>query len=79
MYPQWGSKGQSPLVGVRAKPLEARAFSKMRLEFVQQVDGSIIKKLLIKSYYVFPFFKLKSGTANAVQAVAVPTALNFDK
>ena len=40
-YPQKGSKGQSPLVGVRGKPPEASAFSKWdSLEFVQQVDDS---------------------------------------
>ena len=34
---------------VRAKPHEASTFSKMRLEFVQQVDGTTITKVLIKS------------------------------
>ena len=48
----------------------------MRLEFVQQVDGTIITKLVIKSFS--PLFKLKSGTAIAVPAVAVPLiALDF--
>ena len=73
LYPQWGCKGQSPLVGVRLRSsLKLALFSKMRLEFVQQVDGTIITKFLIKSLCFLPFFKLKSGTANAV---AVPTAL----
>ena len=52
----WGSpagiQGTEPLGGGEGeKPPEARAFSKMRLEFVQQVDGtiSIITKVLIKS------------------------------
>ena len=52
--------------GVRvAKPREARAFLKMRLEFVQQVDGTMITKVLIKSIFL-SWKKL---------AVAVPTAL----
>ena len=57
--------------GQEAKPPKASSFLKMILEFVQQVDGTIITK---KSLF-FPFLKLKSGTANAVPAVAVPTAL----
>ena len=69
-------KGQSPFgEGQGAKPPEGSTFSKMRLEFVHQVDGTIITKLLTKSLCFFPFFKLKSGTANAVLAVAVQTAL----
>ena len=47
----------------------------MRLEFVHQVDGTIITKLVTKSLCFFPVFKLKSGMANAVPAVAVPTPL----
>ena len=50
----------------------------MRLEFVHQVDGTIITKLLTKSLCFFPFFTLKSGTANVVSAVAVPTALELE-
>ena len=37
----------------------------MRLEFVQQVDGPLITKVLIKRFFP-PFFKLKGGMANAV-------------
>ena len=78
LYSQWGSKarkGQTPLVGVRGQsPLKLVLFFKNELEFVQQVDGTIITKLIIKSY-VFSFFKLKSDMANAVSAVVVPTAL----
>ena len=76
--PPAGIKGGEPVGGGQgAKPPVASAFSKMRLEFVQQVDGTIITKLVIKSY-VFSFFKLKSGTANAVpgRSPAVPTALH---
>ena len=71
-------QGAEPLGGGQgAKPPEGGTFSKMRLEFVHQVDGTIIIKLLTKSVcFFFPFFKLKSGTANAVPAVVVPTPLN---
>ena len=55
LYLLQGCKGQSPLVGVRGtKPPEGSAFSKMKLEFVHQVDGTIITKLLTKSLF-FPF------------------------
>ena len=74
--PPAGIEGAEPLGGGQgAKPPEGSAFSKMRLEFVHQVDGTIITKLLTKKFFFFPFFKLKSGTANAVPAVAVPTTL----
>ena len=67
-------QGTEPLGGGQgAKPPEASAFSKMRLEFVKQVDGTIVTKLLIKSLCFSPFFKLKRGTANAgVRTLAVP-------
>ena len=53
LYTQRGFKGHSPLVGVGGTAPEASAFSKMRLEFVQKVDGTIITKLLIKSFFLF--------------------------
>ena len=69
-----GIKGADSVGGGQGtKPPEASTFSKMRLEFVQQVDGTIITKLIIKSYVV-SIFKLKNGMANAVPAVVVLTA-----
>ena len=77
VVPPAGIKGGEPVGGGQgAKPPVASAFSKKRLQFVQQVDGTIITKLVIKSY-VFSFYKRKSGTANAVSVVAVPTALIY--
>ena len=67
--PSGDPRGRAPLWG------SGGAFSKMRLEFVQQIDSIIITKLLIKKGFFFPCFKLKSGTANAVPALAVPMAL----
>ena len=76
VVPPAGIQGAEPLDGGQgAKPPEGSAFSKMRLEFVHQVDDTIITKLLTKSLCFFLFFKLKSGTANAIPAVAVPTPL----
>ena len=56
VVPPVGIKGVDPVGGGQgAKPPEASAFSKMRLEFVQQADGTIITKLVIKSYVFFLF------------------------
>ena len=55
VVPPAGIKEGEPVGGGQGvKPPVASAFSKMRLEFVQQVDGTIITKLVIKSY-VFLF------------------------
>ena len=44
---QGAAGGAEPLDGGQgAKPPEASAFPKMRLEFVQQVDGTIIHKIV---------------------------------
>ena len=49
-------KGVDPVGGGQgAKSPEASTFLKMRLEFVQQVDGTIITKLVIKSFFFFLF------------------------
>ena len=73
-----GIQGAEPLCGGQgAKPPEGSSFSKMSLEFVHQGDGTIITKLLTKSLFFSFFFKLKSGTANAVPAVVVPTPLRY--
>ena len=55
--PSGDPRGRAPWWGSGAKPPEVSAFSKMRLEFVHQVDGTIITKLLTKSLYFFSFFK----------------------
>ena len=50
VVPPAGIQGAGPLGGGEgAKPPEASAFSKIRLEFVRQVDGTSITKVLIKS------------------------------
>ena len=50
VVPPAGIQGAEPLSGGQgAKPPEGSAFSKMRLEFLHQVDGTIITKLLTKS------------------------------
>ena len=53
--PSGDPRGRAPWWGSGAKPPEGSAFSKMRLEFVHQVDGTIITKLLTKSLCFFPF------------------------
>ena len=53
IVPPAGIKGAEPLCGGQGvKPLEGSAFSEMRLEFVHQVDGTIITKL----FMFIPFF-----------------------
>ena len=47
--PSRDPRGRAPFGGGQwAKPPEGNAFSKMRLEFVHQVDGTMITKLLTK-------------------------------
>ena len=50
----------------------------MRLEFVQQVDGTIITKVL-KVYSPSFIFKLKSGTGTANAALAPMALIYRDK
>ena len=60
VVPPVGMQGTEPLGGGQgAKPPEASAFSKMRLEFVQHVDDTMITKLLMKRFCFFHFLSWK--------------------
>ena len=50
-----GMQGAEPLGGGLGGKKLASPFSKMKLEFVQQVDGTLITKKLSKSSCFFPF------------------------